>query len=465
MFNLLPEKAIATKTRDPKKNQNKKQGFNAVRLPFRFRDVKPGRVPYNYTRLCGVPSQDDAKSSSVVPPRDSRPTSIPAATRAVSAKNGNGVGAASASSGASSSSSVKVPLRLPSQVSESFIFCFSPPPPALLCPLNPRSSRSVPDPSQFPPLPPIVIPNPSLPRSRNLFFFLAQDFPEIPLVATSTKGICNARMPQRDARERFLWNVELLIDQGMYVMLDYHPGIDVVGAERSVLSVGEFVSGWREVLTSVLEAVPAARGRLLVDLLNEPDAFALTWNSAGGALSIKSPSQEPRGLVYAPSRPSLNALYSAALDALYPICRECVFLIEGGGQSSVPGVHWGNGFVSDEGLAAKRGGLQTPNAFFDAAIEGKAPWLKQLVLAPHVYCPRVSGAVECYEGQCLFESLDRSFGELTRGKGYCSRGESKDCVVFAAVIGELGSTLENERESSCIASVVDWVMAAGKGGF
>lgn len=245
----------------------------------------------------------------------------------------------------------------------------------------------------------------------------------------------------------------------MYVMLDYHPGIDIPNAERDVLDVKEFVAGWKDVLSAVLEAVPSARGRLLVDLFNEPDGFALTWNSAGGAFSVKSPSQDPKGLVYAPSRPSLNALYSAALDALFPICEECIFLLEGGGQSSVGGVHWGNGFISDEGFAAKMN-LQTPNAFFDAAIE--APWLRQLALAPHIYCPRVSGAADCYEGECLFESLDASFGRLTTGDGYCSRGKSKKCVTFPALIGELGSTLENVKETSCIASVVDWVMASGK---
>ena len=242
-------------------------------------------------------------------------------------------------------------------------------------------------------------------------------------------------------------------------MLDYHPGIDIPNAERSVLSVAEFVDGWKDVLSAVLEAVPAARGRLLVDLLNEPDGFALTWNSAGGPLSIKSPSQDPKGLVFAPSRPSLNALYSAAMDALYPVCKECVFLIEGGGQSSVGGVHWGNGFITDEGFASKMN-LQTPNAFFDAAID--APWLKQLALAPHIYCPRVSGAVDCYKGECLFDSLDRSFGRLTTGSGYCSSRNDKKCFTFAAVIGELGSTLENEKETSCIASVVDWVTASGE---
>ena len=152
----MRERQSAAPRRARKKNSknNKKcvlqqqQGFNAVRLPFRFRDVAPGRVPYNYTRLCGVPSQDDAKASSVVPPAASRPTLLPAATReAPGSKTGP-------SAAAAASSSVRVPLRLPSQ-----------------------------------------------------------DFPDIPMFGASDKGICNAAMPQLDARERFLWNVELLIKQ------------------------------------------------------------------------------------------------------------------------------------------------------------------------------------------------------------------------------------------------------------
>lgn len=255
-------------------------------------------------------------------------------------------------------------------------------------------------------------------------------------------------------------------------MLDYHPGIDIAGAERTILDVDAFVAGWKDVLSSVLEAVPESRGRLLVDLLNEPDAFSLTWNTAGGPLSVKSPSPDPKGFVTATplpgnARPSLDALYLAALDALYPLCPECVFLVEGGGQASVPGVHWGNGFVSDVSLASQRG-IQTPQSFFEKALD--APWLKQLALAPHIYCPRVSGAVDCFRGGCLFDSLDRSFGVLTKGQGFCSSSSSSSansnkkgtsCHVFPAVIGELGSTLENERESSCMSSVVDWVTATG----
>ena len=110
-------------------------GFNAVRVPFVFRDAGwPTRPSYNYTRPCGVPSATDIKTSSVLPPR--------------------------------------VPPRL-------------------------RRARGR-LPAEDPPLPP-------------------------PLDDGSGKGLCNADMPN-DLRARFLWTVKAMVDDGFYVMLDYHPG-------------------------------------------------------------------------------------------------------------------------------------------------------------------------------------------------------------------------------------------------
>ena len=38
-----------------------------------------------------------------------------------------------------------------------------------------------------------------------------------------------------------------------------------------------FISDWVDLLTDVLAAVPEARGRLLIDMINEPDGFGFTW--------------------------------------------------------------------------------------------------------------------------------------------------------------------------------------------
>lgn len=50
----------------------------------------------------------------------------------------------------------------------------------------------------------------------------------------------------------------------------------------------------------------------------------------------------------------------------------------------------------------------------------KAVTSVQVVLAPHIYCPEVSGATECFSGQPLYDALDKSFGYLTVSPGFCS---------------------------------------------
>lgn len=47
---------------------------------------------------------------------------------------------------------------------------------------------------------------------------------------------------------------------------------------------------------------------------------------------------------------SLTSYYVNAIDALYPICPDCLFLVEGGGQYKWCGVNWGNGFITNQTL-------------------------------------------------------------------------------------------------------------------
>ena len=42
-------------------------------------------------------------------------------------------------------------------------------------------------------------------------------------------------------------------------------------------AVQEFIGLWASLLTDVLAAVPEAKGRLLVDMINEPDGYGFTW--------------------------------------------------------------------------------------------------------------------------------------------------------------------------------------------
>ena len=57
----------------------------------------------------------------------------------------------------------------------------------------------------------------------------------------------------------------------------------------------------------------------------------------------------------------------------------------------------------------------------------------QVVLAPHIYCPEVSGATSCFSGTSLYDSLDKSFGYLTVAPGFCANTSS--CRVRPLFLG------------------------------
>ena len=59
--------------------------------------------------------------------------------------------------------------------------------------------------------------------------------------------------------------------------------------------------------------------------------------------------------------------------------------------------------------------LSDATVFFQSIMS--KPWINQLVLAPHIYCPGVTSATICYSGQELFTGLDQSFGYLTVSPG------------------------------------------------
>lgn len=38
-----------------------------------------------------------------------------------------------------------------------------------------------------------------------------------------------------------------------------------------------FVSNWTTLVTRVLDEIPEAKGRIVLDLINEPDGFKFAW--------------------------------------------------------------------------------------------------------------------------------------------------------------------------------------------
>lgn len=80
-------------------------------------------------------------------------------------------------------------------------------------------------------------------------------------------------------------------------------------------------------------------------------------------------------------------------------------------------------------------GMTTPSAFFDWLLS-KPEYLSQVVLAPHVYCPRVTLATSHFAGPTLWRRMTDSFGYLTH-EGYTSSTGKK--YIFPVVLGELGT--------------------------
>ena len=248
-------------------------------------------------------------------------------------------------------------------------------------------------------------------------------------------GRCNEGIPDDSVYSRFLWAVDYIASQGLYVMVDFHNSgkANQVG-DLAFRDVDSFINNW-EKLVKDLNANPTVSGKLLVDLINEPDAYNIRWEAANG-------------------NPGLTDLYLRALDRLYPACPNCLFVIEGTGQSAAK-ANWGDGFITNKTTIKEFGGkVSDATPFFEAAVA--KPWAKQAVLAPHIYCPSSSKAIDGFRGQEMYDRLDNSFGGKIRAPGYCNADGV--CHQFAAIVGETSNNFwtggQNERD--CWVSFFCW---------
>ena len=66
--------------------------------------------------------------------------------------------------------------------------------------------------------------------------------------------------------------------QGFYVMLDFHSnryGNSLASGNESLYDQASWIQSWVALVKSVLANTPAANGKLLIDLINEPDGCAV----------------------------------------------------------------------------------------------------------------------------------------------------------------------------------------------
>mmetsp|Transcript_8637 Transcript_8637/g.25922 ORF Transcript_8637/g.25922 Transcript_8637/m.25922 type:complete len:303 (-) Transcript_8637:493-1401(-) len=156
---------------------------------------------------------------------------------------------------------------------------------------------------------------------------------------------------------------------------------------------------------------------------------------------------------------SLTSFYTQMMGTLNPLCPGCLVLVEGGGQAN-GWSNWGDGFTTNPAVIQKiRGYIKTQGKslyadatpFFKAIHNAK--WRSQVVLSPHVYCPGVTGALDRYAGNGLYEHLDWSFGDK-QTKGFNYQGTTRQ---YAVMLGEFGSTLANDKERTCINSILTYM--------
>lgn len=237
-------------------------------------------------------------------------------------------------------------------------------------------------------------------------------------------NVCNAYLPRGKTEDRFLWVIQKFIDNGFYVVIDYHP----MGTEDHPYNVIKFVNAWKSLwtrITNLPDYYTKIAGRILIDIMNEPDSMSLSW-------------------------PRTAELYLRTMDALYPIGnRTAFFLVEGTGQTNYY-MNWGDGFVTNTTVINKFG-LSDPTTFFKQVVW--KPYVDRVIISPHVYGPSISQAKLAYSGKDMFNRLDISFGYLYK-KGYCQGGK---CTKFAVIIGEFGSKFEDPRDLEHLNDFSHWM--------
>jgi len=139
-----------------------------------------------------------------------------------------------------------------------------------------------------------------------------------PPPATAYQGNrCNTYLPNTSVRDRFMYVVKFYIQNGFYVMIDNHLREDQTALNNPNVWVQEYAK-----LIKDLAADPVVKEKLIVDILNEPDNYGVTWKT-------------------------LTGLYLNAMDAIEASTGGGIlYAIEGTQQQGI-NANWGDGFATD----------------------------------------------------------------------------------------------------------------------
>ncbi|KAF8057110.1 PRY3 [Scenedesmus sp. PABB004] len=244
--------------------------------------------------------------------------------------------------------------------------------------------------------------------------------PRAPL--TVRDGRCNVGMPS-DVFDRFVWAINTYTAWGFKVVIDNHVWLEDPTAYEDPKA---WVDGWVRLARAISQS-PSA-GNVMYDLVNEPDNKKIFWRARFG-------------------RPSLFGLYQSAMEAVYKVQPDAVFVLEGTGQIGYA-IPSGDGFVTDPGVIRSFSGararttryelqgIEDPNFFFQWLLS--RPFAQNVVWGPHFYAQSVIPFAlpkQHMEPPGLYKRMSDSFGYLTT-KGYCAAGK---CLKWPVLLGEFSA--------------------------
>ncbi|GBF87397.1 glycoside hydrolase [Raphidocelis subcapitata] len=315
---------------------------------------------------------------------------------------------------------------------------------------------------------------------------------------------CNWYLPHGEgvaAIHRFLWQVQYLVSQGFYVVLAFASTRD---PEPNVSDPALLAANWHALLRA-LASLPnyssRLRGRVLADLANEPSRWGCQWDrvcpvpqpvpdaataaaaaiaaakvaaaaadaaDAAGAVAAAEEAQAAAEAAAAAAKAfhTLSCapgvwLLAAAAGAVHSVDPSVPVLIEGMGQdlqrdkyshcaaSHYPGNNWGDGFITDaatlsaygisdpSGMFATTGAAASGPGFMPLVAPQAAP-PTQIALAPHVYPASITGAPAKSDDDQSAVAMrwDLSWGMKHLGSARGSRGEA--LRASGLIIGEFG---------------------------
>eukprot|EP00884_Botryococcus_braunii_P014337 jgi/Botrbrau1/22904/Bobra.0065s0056.1 len=259
--------------------------------------------------------------------------------------------------------------------------------------------------------------------------------PNPPDPTPEASGRCNAYLPNDSTLNRFLWVIQYFVGAGYYVILDWHP----TAAQPADIAVASDPVKFRQNWVSLFQAITNTpgwkngilQGRLMLDLMNEPDVYGMKWEAPTTFKEIKLP--------------PVSDLYLPTMRALVALDPSVLIIIEGTGQHMIPGTSWGNGFQT-ESLPPD---ASNPTQFFNALMAERAI-AARTIIGPHLYPPSISGWTSAISGAPLWAML-----RATVGTG------SLFGKTFPLVVGETGSRLTLPQDVTWMRDFAMWMNNMG----